>query len=62
LPLFQSLSQKKGALLQRISENILFLQDFFVTLPSRWRNYSVSAKKETSFFVLLSTFRNFAEN
>jgi hypothetical protein len=34
---------------------------FFVTLPSkRWRNYSDSAKKEMSFFVLLSTCRNFA--
>ena len=35
------------------------LGDFFVTLPSRWRSYSVSTKKETSFFVLCSTFRNF---
>ena len=31
-----------------------------LSLPSKTRNYSVSAKKETSFFVLLSTFRNFA--
>ena len=25
----------------------------------RWRNYAVSTKKETSFFVLRPTFRNF---
>jgi hypothetical protein len=28
----------------------------------RWRTYSISAKKETSFFVLRSIFRNFAAN
>ena len=37
------------------------LLGFFVTLPSRWLSYSVSTKKETSFFVLCSTFRNFAD-
>ena len=33
---------------------------FFLTLRQLSRSYSVSAKKETSFFVLRSTFRNFA--
>jgi hypothetical protein len=40
--------------------SILSAHFFFVPLPVDWRGYSVSAKKETSFFVLLSTFRNFA--
>jgi len=34
-----------------------FIRNFAI---KRWRNYFVSAKKETSFFVLPSTFRNFA--
>ena len=34
---------------------------FLVTLRQKTRSYLVLAKKETSFFVLRSTFRNFAE-
>ena len=40
--------------------NSLWFAQFFVILPSKWRSYYVSAKKGTSFFVLRSTFRNFA--
>jgi hypothetical protein len=39
--------------------DLLFTR-LFVPLPSKWRSYSVSTKKETLFFVLCSTIRNFA--
>ena len=44
-----------------IFQNPSFVTDFFRNFADKnRRSYSVSAKKETSFFVLLSTFRNFA--
>ena len=45
--------------MKRKAAFLLHFTRFFVTLPLRWRTYSVSTKKETSFFVLCSTFRNF---
>jgi hypothetical protein len=54
-----------------ILQNPLFFTSFFrrstlaslafcKNIANNWRSYSVSTKKETSFFVLCSTFRNFA--
>ena len=60
-------SATKDALLAKNSPKLL-LKVFFVTLPSKMANFFAllketspsRQKKETSFFVLLSTFRNFA--
>jgi len=54
--IFETSLKDNGYLFRR---SIPAFTSFFRNFAKKWRNYSVSAKKETGFFVLLSTFRNF---
>jgi hypothetical protein len=47
---------------KKIRFSFAFLSFFHISANKNWRSYSVSAKKEASFFVLRSTFRKFAGN
>ena len=58
--LFETLASPKLMSLGKAQINLALLSFFIYFAIARWRNYSVSAKKERTFFVLHSTFRNFA--
>jgi len=63
-PRFAFISGRFALIFQKVCGFTSFFRNFAVKNGELFRfaqgNFSVSAKKETSFFVLLSTFRNFA--